>query len=145
MSVSHWTHTSFQNCKLTTNPQDALAQHQPLHTLRMLNLPLLEWITTPAPTLFNLNKISEQETKFCHLIYQRFANEIMRSMEKRGSAPAVFSMEPSFSAESWPMNTFTKGRAYDARGMREAVAVPLEEAVREMPESWALFYTGESV
>jgi hypothetical protein len=111
----------------------------------MLNLPLLEWITTPAPTLFNLNKISEQETKFCHLIYQRFANEIMRSMEKRGSAPAVFSMEPSFSAESWPMNTFTKGRAYDAWDMREAVAVPLEEAVREMPESWALFYTGESV
>jgi hypothetical protein len=106
----------------------------------MLNLPILEWTTTPAPTLYNLAEISEQDTKFCRVIYQRFANEVMRFMHKRGSAPAVFSTKPGMAEETWPKYTFTKGRTYDVRGMEEIVAVPLEEACREMPDSCALFF-----
>ena len=109
----------------------------------MLNLLDLERITTLVPTLFNIAMISEYELNCCSIIYQRLANEIMRFMEKRGSALAVFSTEPSVIVNTWPAYTFTKGRMYDVRGMEEIVAVPLEEPCREMPESWAMFYIGD--
>jgi hypothetical protein len=111
----------------------------------MLSLPGIGWITAPAPSVFNLASISEQETKCCRVIYQRFANEIMRFMAKRGAAPTVFSMDPSVTVDIWPTCTFTKGRTYDARGIEQVVAVPLGEPCKEMPESGALFYQGEHV
>jgi hypothetical protein len=107
----------------------------------MLNLPVLEGTTTPAPTLYNLVEISEQETKLCRVIYQRFANEVMRFMHKRGSAPSVFSTKPVVAEETVPTYTFTRGRTYDAKGIEKIVAVPLQEAYREMPSACALFYT----
>jgi hypothetical protein len=73
---------------------------------------------------------------------------MMRFMDKVGSAPTVFSTQLAVRVdrvETWPMYTFTKGRTVDARGMKEVVAVPLKEPLREMPSSLALFYTAEDV
>jgi hypothetical protein len=78
--------------------------------------------------------INDQEQRFCRVLYKHFATEVMRFMEKRGTASSIFKFPPSSSYQHverycWPAFIFAKGHVYDTNGFKEVVAVPLDKTL----------------
>ncbi|KAI4645486.1 uncharacterized protein J4E78_009398 [Alternaria triticimaculans] len=123
-----------------------LAQHTPLHTLRMLNLPNFGEIEIAH----NPDSLSASEHRLARVLYQNFATEIMRFMAKCGTAPLFFDTRPSITYQIfdeclWPAYLFNKGYVCDARGKRELMAVHTDRYPQDDKESLVMRMAGSSI
>jgi hypothetical protein len=83
---------------------------------------------------------------------QYFANQVMRFMAYRGSAPAFLSFKPiagrsivnldtkDSNGHQWPAYAYTRELMPNATGTYEPVAIPLKNAWLEYPNNWRLYY-----
>jgi hypothetical protein len=118
----------------------------------MLNLPKIDYDMPENPTDSNFLVPPEQETKLCRVVMQTLATQVIRYMALRGSNMSLFTAQPSAvqdteerpkkdaNGHQWPEYFYTKGRHFDTRGQSEIIAVPVSNALLEMPESEVLFY-----
>ncbi|KAI4679368.1 uncharacterized protein J4E84_008398 [Alternaria hordeiaustralica] len=88
-----------------------LAQHAPLHTLRILNLPTFDKTERPHRP----DSLNATEHRLARVLYQNYATEIMRFMAKRGTAPIVLDTRPTITYQLfdeclWPTYLFNKGQ-----------------------------------
>ncbi|KAI4651116.1 uncharacterized protein J4E79_009313 [Alternaria viburni] len=68
-----------------------LAQHTPLHTLRILNLPIFGEIEIAHKP----DSLNATERRLARILYKNYVTEIMRFMARCGTAPIVFDTRPS--------------------------------------------------
>jgi hypothetical protein len=133
--------------------KDLLAQSRMLHTLRMLNLPTIDYDMIENPTSSNFIAPDIHGVRLCRITMQVFANEIFKYMLARASSLVLFAVQPSVvgstksrpqtdtNGHQWPEYFFIKGHISNAQGRNEVVAVPLRGAKLEMPESTVLFHS----
>ena len=73
-----------------------LSQHDRLHTLRIRNLPAIDYGWDNAnPTTFNLKPISNMEFKLCRVTMQNLANQVLKYTVGKGSPIKLFAAQPS--------------------------------------------------
>lgn len=129
-----------------------LSQLRTLHTLRMLNLPTIDYGMTENPTDSDAFEPDAGGVILCRIAMQVFATEVFKYMLSHGSSIVLFAAQPravtsaksrpqrDMNGHQWPEYFFTKGKISDAQGCSEVVAVPLKGAKLEMPELTILLH-----
>jgi len=119
-----------------TQRQTVLSSHKALHTLRMLNLPHIEYAES-RPTAFNASGITPTEALISEACTQKLADEVIAYMATRNSCLTLFAAQPScgpideekpskmLNGHQWPDYAYRRIQAVDSGGVERAYAEPV--------------------
>jgi hypothetical protein len=125
--------------------QEAIAAHPHLYLLRITHVPVIKYsgnhhLRSP----FQCEPVNDEEIDMTRVILQHFANQVMQFLHARGSKIRIFHLEPLLrpvtrqkkdtNGHQWPTYTYLRRKGKDFHGMEKAVACPLVNAAKEMPE-----------
>jgi hypothetical protein len=135
--VSHY-HLSTGLISILTYTQDIIASVPTLHTLRILSLPVIE-SHQPALAAIEMQMDKKQATM------QRYANQIMAYLVKRGSKVKLLAVKPlrrvgrrklkDGNVHCWLGYFYVRSWGVDDKGAQHVVARPLGRPDLDMPES----------
>lgn len=121
----------------------------------MLNLPVIDYDTTPNPAVSMYSKvlIGDHHILATQKIMQKMTNEILTYLVHHGSHIKVFSMRPYWdifrdrpkadeNLHRWPKYTYLRKTMLDGQGEDRVVALPISSATRELPDAQLLTESG---